>query len=465
VTKHGDGTGEWRSGKIDPISMQRHYLHYILVIFAVLILIGLGVYFVIQHNEVFRTTAKLSYQQTEMEIVREAARGIEEYVYVQTVVLGRTDIDTIEQEIFKKFVAPIHLLKNGDAWVYARDHVVFDKSADFPEIYQGRSMAQIFEIQKSLGASHYEDMVADVSAGKEGVGYYIWLPEKGEEIAAWTPVRVQNNTWMIGLATPLPEILEATGATAQSAKSTMVLIITVIIALMLLSGWLYSDYKRLMAERSLRIANAKLNLLSSITRHDIRNQVTGQLMLVDLAKEQNTDPDISKFLDKIQLTAESISRKIEFTSAYEDMGVKSPEWFDVEKLIHDALADIDLNGIRIILDIGSCSIYADPLISKVFYNLIENALRYGKTLTSISFKTERHFNTLVIICEDDGAGIAPEDKNRLFERGFGKSTGLGLFLSREILAITDITITENSGKGQGARFELHVPSGKYRYRN
>ncbi len=461
----GDRRGEWRSGKVDPTSMQRHYLHYLLVILAVLILIGLGVYFVIQHNAVFRTTAIISYQQTELEVVREAARGIEEYVYVQTVVLGRTDIDTIEQEIFKKFVAPIHLLKNGDAWIYAPDHVVFDNRADFPEIYRGRSMAQIFEIQKSRGASHYEEMTAGVSAGKEGVGYYIWLPEKGEEIAAWTPVRVQNNTWTIGLSTPLPEILEASGATEQSTKSTMVLIITVIIALMLLSGWLYSDYKRLMAERSLRIANAKLNLLSSITRHDIRNQITGQLMLVELAKERSTDPDISKFLDKIQITSESISKKIEFTSAYEDMGVKSPEWFDMEKIIHEASSDIDLNGIRITIDIQPCSIYADPLISKVFYNLIDNALRYGRTLTGISFKTEQRFNNLVIICEDDGAGITMEDKARLFERGFGKSTGLGLFLSQEVLAITDITIRETSGQGKGARFEIHVPSGKYRCRN
>ena len=137
----------------------------------------------------------------------------------------------------------------------------------------------------------------------------------------------------------------------------------------------------------------------------------------------------------------------------------------MEKIIHEASSDIDLNGIRITIDIRSCSIYADPLISKVFYNLIDNALRYGRTLTGISFKTEQRFNTLVIICEDDGAGIAPEDKARLFERGFGKSTGLGLFLSQEVLAITDITIRETSGQGKGARFELHVPSGKYRCRN
>jgi signal transduction histidine kinase len=48
---------------------------------------------------------------------------------------------------------------------------------------------------------------------------------------------------------------------------------------------------------------------------------------------------------------------------------------------------------------------------------------------------------------------------RIFEQGFGKNTGLGLFLSREILAITGITITENGVPGKGARFEITVPRG------
>ncbi|MDD1694555.1 MAG: ATP-binding protein, partial [Methanoregula sp.] len=61
-----------------------------------------------------------------------------------------------------------------------------------------------------------------------------------------------------------------------------------------------------------------------------------------------------------------------------------------------------------------------------------------------------------------GAGIAVEDKKRLFERGFGHHTGLGLFLSREILAITGITITENGEPGKGARFEILVPDGTWR---
>ena len=64
---------------------------------------------------------------------------------------------------------------------------------------------------------------------------------------------------------------------------------------------------------------------------------------------------------------------------------------------------------------------------------------------------------------DDGAGISPDDKLHLFERGFGKHTGLGLFLSREILAITGISISETGIPGEGARFEIAVPEGTFRF--
>jgi signal transduction histidine kinase len=66
------------------------------------------------------------------------------------------------------------------------------------------------------------------------------------------------------------------------------------------------------------------------------------------------------------------------------------------------------------------------------------------------------------VCEDDGDGIIAEEKEKIFERGFGKNTGLGLALSREILAITGITITETGEPGKGARFEIAVPKGMWR---
>ena len=106
---------------------------------------------------------------------------------------------------------------------------------------------------------------------------------------------------------------------------------------------------------------------------------------------------------------------------------------------------------------------ADPLFEKVFYNLIDNALRYGGPgMTTIRFRYQESGQDLTIFVEDDGAGISAEDRKRLFERGFGHHTGLGLFLSREILSITGITITENGEPGKGARFAIVVPKGAWR---
>ena len=93
---------------------------------------------------------------------------------------------------------------------------------------------------------------------------------------------------------------------------------------------------------------------------------------------------------------------------------------------------------------------------------MENSLRHGEHVTKISFTAMERDSGLLITYQDDGAGITAADKKRLFQKGFGKHTGLGLFLSREILAITGITIVENGEPGKGVQFELLVPPGGYR---
>ncbi len=94
---------------------------------------------------------------------------------------------------------------------------------------------------------------------------------------------------------------------------------------------------------------------------------------------------------------------------------------------------------------------------------MDNAVRYGGNITTIRFFVHGSRNDHLIVCEDDGEGIPIEEKEKIFERGFGKNTGLGLALSREILDITGITIRETRVPGKGARFEITVPKGKWRY--
>jgi PAS domain S-box-containing protein len=221
--------------------------------------------------------------------------------------------------------------------------------------------------------------------------------------------------------------------------------------------------ERKQMETALKEANKKLNLLSSITRHDIRNQLLTLTAYLELSKETLGDAARTmEYIAKEERAATAIERQIVFTREYQDLGVSAPSWQNLSACLKSAIAALPLRDVRVVDEIEGFEIYADPLFEKVFYNLIDNALRYGgPAMTTIRFGLQKSGQDLVITVEDDGVGITPEDKKQLFERGFGHHTGLGLFLSREILSITGITIAETGEPGRGARFEIVVPGGTW----
>jgi len=106
--------------------------------------------------------------------------------------------------------------------------------------------------------------------------------------------------------------------------------------------------------------------------------------------------------------------------------------------------------------------FADPLLEKVFYNLMDNALRYAGPYPEVKFWCRQERDVFIRICQDNGPGISDKDKDHIFTRGFGKNNGIGRFLIREILAITGISIQETGKTGHGSHFELIVPNGAYR---
>jgi len=215
--------------------------------------------------------------------------------------------------------------------------------------------------------------------------------------------------------------------------------------------------------KSLQQANQKLNILSSVTRHDILNKLMALLTFLDLSKEEaKKNPVILEYVEKELEISEAIQRQIEFTRFYQDVGVKAPEWEDVAAVIRRAADSLKVHGITPDVMISGLVIYADPLIEKVFYNLMENSIRHGKHITTMAFSCHETPEGLVIVYTDNGVGIAAEDKERIFLRGFGKNTGLGMFLSREILGITSIVIKETGEQGKGVRFEISVPGENYR---
>jgi signal transduction histidine kinase len=211
-------------------------------------------------------------------------------------------------------------------------------------------------------------------------------------------------------------------------------------------------------------ANKKLKLLSSITRHDIRNQILALMGYIGLAKMKTTDPDLLHDIESGETATQNIQRQIEFTKNYEEIGVQAPQWQDIGKLCTTMQAQVERDGITLSSSVEGLEVFADPLLEKVFENLIDNSRRHGTRVRHISFATVQYgLDYLALVYEDNGVGVHEEDKERIFEKGFGKNTGLGLFLTREILSITGLTIKESGVYGKGARFEILMPKGKYRF--
>jgi PAS domain S-box-containing protein len=208
-------------------------------------------------------------------------------------------------------------------------------------------------------------------------------------------------------------------------------------------------------------ANEKLNLLSSITRHDILNQLTALSGYLELMSEGPQTPQTQKYIDIEKRIAQTIKKQIQFTRDYHDIGVHSPQWYNVKKTIETATAPLPLPNGTLSIRIENISIYADPLLEKVFYNLVENALRYGREQTRITFSSLLKDEHITIVCEDNGEGVPEEFKEAIFKRQHFKHTGFGLFLSREILGITGLSIRESGEPGKGARFEIIVPPGYF----
>jgi signal transduction histidine kinase len=223
-----------------------------------------------------------------------------------------------------------------------------------------------------------------------------------------------------------------------------------------------TDHKEV--QNALTLSNRKLNLLFNITRHDILNQVTGLYTAVELSREKTTDPGMLHFIEQELRAAQNIQRQIEFAKNYQGIGVRAPQWQNIGQRVKELRSSVPDFRIGVSAELDEVEVFADPLLDKVFENLIDNSRRHGERVNNVSFSDTRcGKDGIAIVYEDDGIGVPDADKDRIFEKGFGKNTGLGLFLSGEILSITGLEMKETGIFGKGARFEVIVPEGKYQY--
>ena len=217
-------------------------------------------------------------------------------------------------------------------------------------------------------------------------------------------------------------------------------------------------------EEVLREANKKIKLLSSLTRHDIVNHISALNMTLEMIEHESDLEKIRKNVSSSLGVCNRMEAIIGFTREYENFGEVSSGWQLVCPIIHSAISEQNVDEVRIDNRIPEdLRIYAEPILRKVFATLIENSIRHGGNISKISFSIQEGTGCLFILYEDDGVGIPAEKKELIFEHGYGSHTGIGLFLSREILSITGLTIHECGIENSGVKFEIGIPEGKYTF--
>jgi signal transduction histidine kinase len=103
----------------------------------------------------------------------------------------------------------------------------------------------------------------------------------------------------------------------------------------------------------------------------------------------------------------------------------------------------------------------DQLV-QVFLNLVLNAIDAAGKGGRIEIQAERRPGELEVVVRDDGPGIAPEHAGRLFQPYFTTKkhgTGLGLFVTRKLVADHGGTVAFTAPPGRGAEFRVRLPAG------
>jgi len=206
----------------------------------------------------------------------------------------------------------------------------------------------------------------------------------------------------------------------------------------------------------------KLHLVGSVTRHDVLNQMTAIVGYNELLEMIVTDEKQKSYIEREKFAVDKIRRLFQFAKDYQNLAAEPSRWQGLDNVIHRAMEIFDNPAIRVTVSVGRIAVFADSFLDKAIFQFLDNAARYGKTATEIRITFEDRGTHAEVTIEDNGCGIPAADKDRIFERGYGKGTGWGLFLAREILAMTGITVTENGEPGKGARFVITLPKGTYR---
>ncbi|MEI6293156.1 MAG: response regulator [Methanomicrobiales archaeon] len=222
-------------------------------------------------------------------------------------------------------------------------------------------------------------------------------------------------------------------------------------------------HRAFIAEEEVRHELSKLQVMDHITQYEIYNKTMVIQGYIDLLRKGNvTGGSPEQYFEKITELIRHIQRRILFEGEFSKIGQKKAEWQEIRTLVNNARFPRAPPGFVYEIKTGPLEVHADPLMSRVFMQLFENSVTHGKHADQISISFSIEDETGILTIADNGCGISAPEKSKIFSQDTGQIGGKGLFLVKEILAISNMTIQETGVAGEGSRFEIRIPPGRYR---
>jgi CheY-like chemotaxis protein len=231
-------------------------------------------------------------------------------------------------------------------------------------------------------------------------------------------------------------------------------------------------------EREAERANSAKDQFLAVLSHELRTPLTPVMLAASILENDRSLPaevreDLQTIRRNVELEARLIDDLLDLTRITRGKLQLDLHVVDIHELIRRAI-DICCRDSRVKLDVkleaAEHFIHADPArIQQVFWNLLNNALKFTPDDGSVSVRSSNSGGEVVVEVSDTGAGIEPELMPRLFaafaqgERPMagtgGGGLGLGLAISKALVSAHRGSIDANSdGRGRGATFVVRLPT-------
>ena len=212
--------------------------------------------------------------------------------------------------------------------------------------------------------------------------------------------------------------------------------------------------------------------------HDIRTPVTLiQLLVSQLSEKNNSQNSIDLIHRNTQNLNEYVTQLLDFQKADRGMLKLSIIKVELKEIIHRIVAEVEplLNKKSIDITVSVPKIYVwidENKMSRIFYNLISNAIKYSEDGGQIEIKASKNKSTLSIKFIDNGLGIPKKEQQLIFSR-FTRGTninnkgisgsGIGLMISKKIIELHKGTIEFKSKENLGSTFTITLKMGSEHY--